>query len=93
MARAAGSADRAGLAGVLVTPGPDLLHLSGYAPIAITERITMLVVAPDREPTMIVPILERPDAEAASSASRLQKVTEDGGRRLNTTPHELRIAY
>ena len=28
----------AGLTGVLVTPGPDLLYLTGYAPIAITER-------------------------------------------------------
>jgi D-alanyl-D-alanine dipeptidase len=74
MARAAASAQQAGLAGVLVTPGPDLLYLSGYAPVAITERITMLVVAPDREPTMIVPVLECPDAEAAPSACRLQLV-------------------
>ena len=29
-----------------MTPGPDLLYLTGYAPVAITERITMLVVAP-----------------------------------------------
>ena len=84
MARAAESAEQAGLAGVLVTPGPDLLCLSGYAPVAITERITMLVVVPDREPTMIVPLLERPDAEAAPSASRLHVV----GWRDGTNPYE-----
>ena len=88
MARAAASAEQAGLDGVLVTPGPDLLYLSGYAPVAITERITMLVVAPDREPTMIVPVLERPDAEAAPSASRLQLVDWRDG----TNPYEAAAA-
>ena len=43
LARAARQAVDADLTGVLVTPGPDLLYLTGYAPIAITERITMLV--------------------------------------------------
>ncbi len=50
IARPASSAERAGLAGVLVAPGPDLLYLTGYAPVAITERITMLVVAPRANP-------------------------------------------
>ena len=59
------------LTGVLVTPGPDLLYLTGYAPIAITERITMLVVPASGGPAMIVPILERPDAEAAPAAGAL----------------------
>lgn len=70
--RAARSAEEAGLDGVLVTPGPDLLYLTGYAPVAITERITMLAVPVDAEPVMIVPRLERPDAEAAAGASTLQ---------------------
>ena len=70
--RAARSAQEAGLSGVLVTPGPDLLYLTGYAPTAITERLTMLVVAPDREPAMIVPTLERPDAEAAPGSSNVE---------------------
>ena len=68
LARAARQAAAEGLAGVLVTPGPDLLYLAGYAPIAITERITMLVVPAAGDPAMIVPILERPDAEAVPSA-------------------------
>ena len=58
------AADR-GLAGVLVTPGPDLVWLTGYRPTAITERLTVLVLTPDREPTLLVPTLERPDAEAS----------------------------
>ena len=56
---------------MLVTPGPDLVYLAGYTPIAITERITMLVVPKRRDPAMIVPILERPDAEAAPSAGAI----------------------
>jgi Xaa-Pro aminopeptidase len=68
MARAAAQAADAGLTGVLVTPGPDLVYFTGYAPIAITERITMLAIHAGREPEMIVPILERPDAEDAPSS-------------------------
>ncbi len=66
--RAAQQAQAAGLSGVLVTPGPDLAYFTGYAPIAITERITMLVIGTDREPAMIVPILERGGAETAPGA-------------------------
>ena len=65
MARVTADAQAAGLAGVLVTPGPDLVWLTGYQPTAMTERLTVLVLAPDREPTLLVPTLERPDAEAA----------------------------
>ena len=63
--RVVAAAAEAGLAGVLVTPGPDLVWLTGYQPTAITERLTVLVLAPDQEPTLLVPALERPDAEAA----------------------------
>jgi Xaa-Pro aminopeptidase len=71
MERAAEQADAAGLTGVLVTPGPDLLYFTGYQPIAITERITMLALHGSRAPSLIVPILERPDAEAAPGAAAL----------------------
>lgn len=70
--RAAGAAGNAGLDGILVTPGPDLLYLTGYAPVAITERITLLVVPADGEPALLVPKLERPDAEAAPGTSKLR---------------------
>jgi Xaa-Pro aminopeptidase len=70
--RAARQAGDAGLTGVLVTPGPDLLYFTGYAPIAITERITMLAIHADRAPAMIVPILEQPDAAAAPAAAAIE---------------------
>jgi Xaa-Pro aminopeptidase len=71
MTRAAAEAAAAGLAGVLVTPGPDLLYFAGYSPIAITERITMLAIQEPRPPAMIVPVLERPGAESAPGAAAL----------------------
>jgi Xaa-Pro aminopeptidase len=70
--RAGAQAAEAGLDGVLVTPGPDLVYLTGYAPIAITERITLLAIHPQRRPRLLAPILERPDAEAAPAASALE---------------------
>jgi Xaa-Pro aminopeptidase len=72
MGRASGQAVEAGLTGVLVTPGPDLVYFTGYQPTAITERITMLVAQSGRPPAMIVPILERPDAEGAPGASAVE---------------------
>ena len=64
--RVVASAAQEGLDGVLVTPGPDLVWLTGYQPTAITERLTVLVLASGQEPT-----LERPDAEAAEGAKGL----------------------
>jgi Creatinase/Prolidase N-terminal domain len=61
-------ASEKGLAGVLVTPGPDLVWLTGSRPTAITERLTVLVLSPDQEPTLLVPTLERPVAAAAEGA-------------------------
>ncbi|WP_454048776.1 M24 family metallopeptidase [Cellulomonas sp. Marseille-Q8402] len=69
MARVAADGRAAGLDGVLVTPGPDLVWLTGYRPTAITERLTLLLLTPDREPTLLVPTLERPDAEGAAGAA------------------------
>jgi Xaa-Pro aminopeptidase len=71
MRRVVADATGAGLDGLLITPGPELFWLTGYRPTAITERLTLLVLTPDREPTLLVPTLERPDAEAAIGASAL----------------------
>jgi D-alanyl-D-alanine dipeptidase len=71
MARAARSAEEAGLAGVVVTPGPDLDYLCGYVPMAVTERLTALVVSGGHEPALLVPALERPEAEHAPGAPSL----------------------
>jgi Xaa-Pro aminopeptidase len=70
--RAGAQAADAGLDGLLVTPGPDLVYLTGYAPIAITERITLLAIHPGRPARLLAPILERPDAEAAPAAAALE---------------------
>ena len=74
MRRAVAEATRAGLDGLLVMPGPELVWLTGYRPTAITERLTALVLTPDRQPTLLVPTLERPDAEAAAGAPGLDIV-------------------
>lgn len=69
MRRAADEAAQADLTGLLVTPGPDLVYFTGYQPTAITERLTMLVLSAGREPRLIVPKLERPDAEKAAGTA------------------------
>ncbi|WP_261675815.1 aminopeptidase P family protein [Streptomyces lusitanus] len=71
MERAARQAADAGLAGLLVAPGPDLVWLTGYAPPAVTERLTLLLLAAGREPVLVVPTLEAPDAEKATGAPAL----------------------
>lgn len=71
MDRAARAAAEAGLAGLLVAPGPDMVWLTGYAPTAATERLTSLVLAAGRDPVLVVPTLEAPDAEKAVGASAL----------------------
>lgn len=71
MERAARQAADAGLAGLLVAPGPDLVWLTGYTPTAVTERLTLLVLAAGRDPVLVVPTLEAPDAEHATGAPAL----------------------
>jgi Xaa-Pro aminopeptidase len=85
MSRVVSSAVEKSLAGVIVTPGPDLVWLTGYRPTAITERLTMLVLCPDAEPTLLVPVLERPDAEAAEGAGSVSLVDWEDG----TDPYEV----
>jgi Xaa-Pro aminopeptidase len=85
MSRVVRAADEEGLGGVIVTPGPDLTWLTGYRPTAITERLTMLVLLADTEPTLVVPVLERPDAEAAEGAGSVSLVDWEDG----TDPYEV----
>ncbi|KRD22845.1 aminopeptidase P family protein [Streptomyces sp. Root264] len=68
MERAAREAADAGLAGLLVAPGPDLVWLTGYAPPAATERLTLLVLAAGRDPVLLVPAPDAPDAAKAVGA-------------------------
>jgi Xaa-Pro aminopeptidase len=64
LARAREAAAAAGLDALLVTPGPDLFYLTGYAAVAL-ERLTCLVLPVNGDPALVVPTLERPAAEAA----------------------------
>ncbi|RLP93331.1 aminopeptidase P family protein [Micromonospora sp. BL4] len=54
----------AGLDALLLTPGSDLRYLTGYDAHA-GERLTCLVLPAEGTPTLIVPTLERPAAEAS----------------------------
>ncbi|MFV2100905.1 M24 family metallopeptidase [Micromonospora sp. LOL_024] len=54
----------AGLDALLLSPGSDLRYLTGYDAHA-GERLTLLVLPAEGEPTLIVPALERPAAEAS----------------------------
>jgi D-alanyl-D-alanine dipeptidase len=85
MRRAVQDAVAAGLNGVIVAPGPDLVWLTGYQPTAITERLTMLVLTADGEPTLVVPALEKPDAEGAEGAGALSMIDWSDG----TDPYPL----
>ncbi|MFF8322809.1 aminopeptidase P family protein [Streptomyces bobili] len=76
MERAVRAAGDAGLAGLLVAPGPDLVWLTGYAPPAATERLTLLLLTPDRDPVLVVPALEAPDAAAGAPALTLRDWTD-----------------
>ena len=60
-------ARRQGIDAVLVSPGPDMLYLTGYAAVAL-ERLTCLVLPVDSEPRLVVPALEQPAAQASPVA-------------------------
>jgi D-alanyl-D-alanine dipeptidase len=68
----------AGLDGLIVAPGPDLVYLIGYDPPPL-ERLTALLVRPDARPVLMVPELERPRAEAAGAADLAEiQIWRDG---------------
>ncbi len=55
-----------GAAGLVVGPSPDLAYLCGYDPMPL-ERLTALVIVPERRPVLIVPLLERPLAASGAA--------------------------
>ena len=63
LTRAAAAAGRGGLDALLIGVGSDLRYLTGYEAMPL-ERLTMLVVAPDAPPFIVVPRLEHGAAEA-----------------------------
>src|SRR3954447_16143331 len=54
----------AGIDALLVTPGPDLRWLTGYDALPL-ERLTCLVLPATGPATLVVPLLEKPAAEAS----------------------------
>jgi Xaa-Pro aminopeptidase len=64
LARAQKATREAGIDALLVSPGPDLLYLTGYDAKPL-ERLTCLVVPADGDPSLLVPRLERPAALAS----------------------------
>ncbi|XMA39161.1 aminopeptidase P family protein [Streptomyces albogriseolus] len=71
MDRAARQAADAGLAGLLVAPGPDLVWLTGYTPPPSPNGSPCWSWPPGGKPVLVVPTLEAPDAERAAGASAL----------------------
>jgi len=77
--RLAGLIDDRGFEAVLVGVGPDLEYLTGCRALPL-ERLTLLVVARDGEPFIVVPRLERSAAETGLRipvAIRTWEETED----------------
>ncbi|MGH8774469.1 MAG: M24 family metallopeptidase [Jiangellaceae bacterium] len=68
LAQSRAAAADTGVDAVLVTPGPDLRYLTGYDAHP-SERLTCLVLPSRGEPTLVVPVLERPVAEASGAES------------------------
>ncbi len=64
LARAQSATRAAGLDALLISPGPDLRYLTGYDALPL-ERLTCLVLPADGDPRVVVPLLERPAAEAS----------------------------
>jgi len=78
-ARAARAVGGAGFAGLLVTPGADLVYLTGHAPPPL-ERLTLLAIVPGAEPWLLVPALERPAAEDAPGVDGMELVAWSDGQ-------------
>ncbi len=57
-----------GLDAILVTPGPDLRYLTGYAAVPL-ERLTCLVIPAVGTPSIVVPLLEQAAAAASPIGS------------------------
>ncbi len=67
LARAGSATRAAGIDALLIGVGSDLRYLTGYEAMPL-ERLTMLIVRPDRAASLVVPRLERGAAEAGTRA-------------------------
>ncbi|HWB73243.1 MAG TPA: Xaa-Pro peptidase family protein [Egibacteraceae bacterium] len=76
LARAGAAMAAAGVDALLIGPGADLRYLVGYHAPAL-ERLTLLVVGADGRHALVVPRLERPRAQQAGVAERVDVVDYD----------------
>ena len=87
---------KAGVDGALISPGPDLRYLAGYEATP-SERLTLLVVRPDADPVLLVPMLEarrvsafdievRPWGETADPVGLVSELVADP-KRLAVADH------
>ena len=77
--RGATHAREAGFDALLIAPGPDLAYFIDYLPVAVTERITLLVIPAEGDPSMVVPVLEHDSAAAAMGAGGVRLVDWSDG--------------
>lgn len=66
---------------VLLSVGPDLPYFTGYEAMP-SERLTMLVVTPVGEPTLVIPELEAPRAERLDVALSVWTELDDPLKRV-----------
>ncbi|MGN9768516.1 M24 family metallopeptidase [Micromonospora sp. SD12] len=78
----------AGLDALLLTPGSDLRYLTGYDAHE-GERLTCLVLPAQGEPTLIVPTLERPAAEASPAPATGVRIVDHAD---GSDPYPLLVA-
>ncbi|MFG1888950.1 M24 family metallopeptidase [Micromonospora sp. NPDC049051] len=78
----------AGLDALLITPGSDLRYLTGYDAHE-GERLTCLVLPAQGEPTLIVPTLERPAAEASPAPATGVRIVDHAD---GSDPYPLLVA-
>ncbi|MCX4391153.1 Xaa-Pro peptidase family protein [Micromonospora peucetia] len=78
----------AGLDALLLTPGSDLRYLTGYDAHE-GERLTCLVLPAEGEPTLIVPTLERPAAEASPAPATGVRIVDHAD---GSDPYPLLVA-
>ncbi|HZN20401.1 MAG TPA: Xaa-Pro peptidase family protein [Micromonosporaceae bacterium] len=78
----------AGLDALLIPPSADLRYLTGYHAHAL-ERLTLLVLPAQGEPTLVVPRLERPAAEASPAPATGVRIVDHAD---GTDPYPLVVA-
>jgi Xaa-Pro aminopeptidase len=88
LAAAQAATATAGLSALLIPPGPDLRYLTGYVALPL-ERLTCLVLPALGQPTLIVPRLERPAAQASPAPGTGLRIVDHAD---GTDPYPLVVA-